>query len=401
MATFNYTALNPKGKQVKGTLNGDSDRHIRRLLKDDGLIPLSINAVTASSTSRFSLFQRKASARDMALVLRQLATLLQSGLTLDDSLKLMAEQSDSNKQHQLMLSWRGAIVEGQSLSSAMRNSPQKLPDSLIAAVAVGEETGHLDSVMKRLADEQERLMDNQQTLQGALVYPLVIITVAIAVLGFVMVYIVPRVTAIFEQQQMALPTVTRVVITTSNFFIDYWLLLAIAIASALFGFSLWLRNETNKRRWHQRLLALPVIGNWLLYSDLSDWCRGLAVLLKSGVPAVAAMKIATAAVANRALRLRLENATDQVRQGSSMYQALVQQPGLPAFMLHMVGSGEAGSELDTMLQRVADYYGKLLASSTETLLKLLNPLLLLIIAAIVAVIILGVLTPITQMNQMI
>ncbi len=400
MPTFNYLALSKKGKQTKGSINGDSERHVRRLLKDQDLVPLEISAV-AEKTAGFSLFQRKVKPSDTALILRQLATLLHSGLTLDDSLKLMAEQSETSTQKQLMLSWRGAIVEGQSLSSAMRNSPQKLSESLVAAVAVGEETGHLDNVMLRLADDQERLMENQQTLKGAMVYPALIITVAIGILVFVMVKIVPQITEIFTHQKAELPQVTQIVIGTSHFLINYGLYLFIVFVLSIIGFQYWLRKETNKFKWHSQLLKMPNIGHWILISDISDWCRGLAVLLGSGVPAVNSMQIATAAINNRAIRKRLEDATDQVRQGSSIHQALTQQPNMPGFMLHMVGSGEAGSELDSMLMRVADYYSNVLRSTIDTVLKLLNPILLIIIALVVMAIIFGVLTPIMQMNQMI
>lgn len=400
MATYNYLALSRQGKQQKGSLNGDSERHIRRQLKDQGLVPLTIKLARERSSGT-SLFQRKAKPSDVALILRQLATLLHSGLTLDDSLKLMAEQSETPLQKQLMLAWRSDIVEGQSLSGAMRNSPIKLADNLIAAVSVGEETGHLDNVMLRLAEDQERLMQNQQTLKGALVYPAMIISVALAVLIFVMVNVVPQVTEIFAHQKAELPNVTKVVIGLSNFLINYGIFLAIAIALAVLGFQMWLRKPQNRLRWHTRLLGVPQIGHWLLMGDISDWCRGLAVLLGSGVPAVSAMQIATAAVNNLMLRQRLQNATEQVRQGASIHQALVQQPGMPGFMLHMVGSGEAGSELDSMLMRVADYYANSLKSTIDTVLKLLNPLLLIIIAGVVMMIIFGVLTPIMQMNQMI
>lgn len=400
MATFHYLALSKQGKQTKGSMNGDSERHIRRQLKDEGLVPLEVKAV-AEKSAGFSLFQRSAKPSDTALILRQLATLLHSGLTLDDSLKLMADQSETALQKQLMLAWRGRIVEGESLSSAIRNSPIKLADSLVAAIAVGEETGHLDQVMLRLADDQERLMDNQQTLKGAMIYPALIISVALCVLVFVMVKIVPQITDIFAHQQAQLPRVTQAVIGISHFLIDYGLLLAAAIVAALVGLQLWLRDEAHKLRWHTRLLNTPQLGHWLLISDISDWCRGLSVLLGSGVPAVSAMQIATAAVNNRALRQRLAEATEQVRQGSSIHQALSQQTGMPGFMLHMVGSGEAGSELDSMLMRVADYYANVLRGAVDTVLKLLNPILLIIIALVVLTIILGVLTPIMQMNQMI
>ena len=400
MATYHYLALSKQGKQTKGSMNGDSERHIRRQLKDDGLVPLEVSAV-AEKPAGFSFFQRKAKPSDTALILRQLSTLLHSGLTLDDSLKLMAEQSETSLQKQLMLSWRGAIVEGESLSSAMRNGDIKLADNLVAAVAVGEETGHLDNVMMRLADDQERLMDNQQTLKDAMIYPAMIISVALLVLVFVMVKIVPQITDIFAHQQAELPQVTKVVIGISHFLINYGIFVALALVGAVAGFKFWLREEPNKIRWHEKLLHAPQLGHWILISDISDWCRGLAVLLGSGVPAVNAMQISTAAVNNRALRLRLEQATEQVRQGSSIHQALSQQTGMPGFMLHMIGSGEAGSELDNMLMRVADYYANVLHGTVDTVLKLLNPILLIIIALVVMAIIFGVLTPIMQMNQMI
>jgi general secretion pathway protein F len=400
MPTYHYTALTKAGQRKTGSLNGDSETQAKRLLKEQGLVPLKVGE-RHTTNGRFELWKQQLKTTDMAMILRQLATLLRSGLTLDDCLKLMAEQSESKRHAQLLRSWYGHIVEGDSLSGAMQNATTKVPDSVVASVAVGEETGHLDRVLLQLADEQEHLMANQQTLRSAMIYPALIILVAIGVLSFVMVKIVPQVVDIFAHQQQELPRVTRIVVGTSDFLINYGLYLLVALAVLFLGVRFWLTREANRLRWHKTLLKIPYIGRWLLLGDISDWCRGLGILLNSGVPAVAAMRISNATVNNRALKTKLETATEQVRQGSSIHHALVQQGGMPGFMLHMVGSGEASSELDAMLIRVADFYANTLKNATETLLKILNPVLLIIIALIVAAIMLGVLTPIMQMNQMI
>ena len=399
MASFHYRALTVSGKVKKGLLSGDSEQQIRRQLKSQELTPLVVTKIAEKQGKKWLHRQIKAS--ELALILQQLATLLGSGLPLDDCLSLMSEQSDTTLQKQLLMSWHSDISEGLSLSDAMRKSPQKIGDSLIAAVGVGEESGHLDSVILRLAQEQERLMQNKQTLKVALAYPAMIVVVAFMVLVFVMVNIVPQITAIFANKQVELPQVTQWVIGSSHFLLNYGWFALLVFVLLLLAFFLWLRDENNRRIWHRGLLQLPIIGHWLLISELSDWCRGLAVLMNSGVPVASSLGIAAVGVHNLALRQTMEAVNEQVRQGTSVHHALSQQAYMPGFLLHMIGSGEAGSDLDAMLMRVADYYADYLSSVVNVALKMLNPLLLIIIAMVVAAIIFGILTPIMQMNQMI
>ncbi|WP_432695300.1 type II secretion system F family protein [Marinobacterium sp. YM272] len=402
MATFKYRAIGPKGALVNDSINAESPRHARQLLKQQGIVALQLDEIQASATrSLLSRFSGSISHMALAMLLRQLATLIASGLPIDETLRLMASQSDDARQKRLLQSWMGSVSEGVSLSRAMQQGSPALPERIVAAVAVAEEVGHLDAVLDRLASDQERSLDNRKTLNGALIYPALLISIATAVLVFVMVNVVPKITSIFISQKTELPPVTQAVIAASNFLSSYGILVLLVMAGLVGGFIWRLQDPSRRLKWHTQLLQLPKLGYWLKLAVLSDWCRSMSLLLSSQVPVVNAMQIANAGVGNLCVRDRLDRVSRRVQEGESLHAALSEHPEFPGFMLHLIGSGEAGSNLVPMLQRVADYYSAILKSGIDTLLKLLNPLLLILIAGVIMVIILGVLTPIMQMNQMV
>jgi len=292
-------------------------------------------------------------------------------------------------------------MEGESLAQAMRRGSQGVSDSIVAATEVAERTGHLAGVLERLADEQERSLDNQRALKGALIYPALLITVSLAALVFVVTNIIPKISAVFVSQKSELPFVTEVVLGVSDFFIEYGVVMGIALLLTAIGLMMALQRPGFRLRVDALLLRLPKVGYWIKLSDFSDWTRNLALMLESGVPVVDALRIANFTVSNRVLRAGLNRVVEEVNGGESLSSSLATTAEVPKFMAHLISSGEKSGQLRQMLDKIASYYSKLLASSTETLLKILNPVLLIIIAGIITVIILGVITPIMQMNSMI
>ncbi|MAN54459.1 MAG: type II secretion system F family protein [Pseudomonadota bacterium] len=401
MPTFDYSAYNASGKLVRGIISAESERLARKTLKDKKLLASSIKQVKARSSSKKSLFERQSNFDnfDLSLLLHQQAILIQSGLPLEESLRMTIEQAETQKQRRMVESWRSEITEGRSFSEALRRSPYKIPEGVIAGVGVGEETGHLDKILLRLSDELSTSAENRKTVTRALIYPVTLISVSIAMVALMMVLVVPKITSVFASSNRELPWITELIIGVSKFVQDYGSAFLICLLTIFITFKVIIRNPDIRLRFHNLLLRLPGLGRWIRMADISDWARNLGVLLNSGVPALAALRISSAVVGNLSLRKSFDEVTESMRQGVSLHRALEKNLTESGFLVHMVGSGEASSELDKMLIRVAEYYSARLNNAVEVFLKLLNPMLILAMGAMILGIVAGIMLPIMDMNN--
>ena len=401
MPTFDYSAYNASGKLVRGIISAESERLARKTLKDKKLLASSIKQVKARSSSKKSLFERQSNFDnfDLSLLLHQQAILIQSGLPLEESLRMTIEQAETQKQRRMVESWRSEITEGRSFSEALRRSPYKIPEGVIAGVGVGEETGHLDKILLRLSDELSTSAENRKTVTRALIYPVTLISVSIAMVALMMVLVVPKITSVFASSNRELPWITELIIGVSKFVQDYGSAFLICLLTIFITFKVIIRNPNVRLRFHTLLLRLPGLGRWIRMADISDWARNLGVLLNSGVPALAALRISSAVVGNLSLRKSFDEVTESMRQGVSLHRALEKNLTESGFLVHMVGSGEASSELDKMLIRVAEYYSARLNNAVEVFLKLLNPMLILAMGAMILGIVAGIMLPIMDMNN--
>ena len=401
MPTFDYSAYNASGKLVRGIISAESERLARKTLKDKKLLASSIKQVKARSSSKKSLFERQSNFDnfDLSLLLHQQAILIQSGLPLEESLRMTIEQAETQKQRRMVESWRSEITEGRSFSEALRRSPYKIPEGVIAGVGVGEETGHLDKILLRLSDELSTSAENRKTVTRALIYPVTLISVSIAMVALMMVLVVPKITSVFASSNRELPWITELIIGVSEFVQDFGGAFLIFLLTIFITFKVIIRNPNIRLKFHTLLLRLPGLGRWIRMADISDWARNLGVLLNSGVPALAALRISSAVVGNLSLRKSFDEVTESMRQGVSLHRALEKNLTESGFLVHMVGSGEASSELDKMLIRVAEYYSARLNNAVEVFLKLLNPMLILAMGAMILGIVAGIMLPIMDMNN--
>ena len=401
MPTFDYSAYNTAGKLVNGVISADSERQARRQLKDKKLLPSTLDEVSKKASGKSSRRGREAKVDnlDLSLLLHQQAILIQSGLPLEESLRMTIEQAETDKQRRLVESWRSEITEGRSFSEALRRSPYKIPESIVAGVGVGEETGHLYKILLRLSEELETSAENRKTVTRALIYPVTLISVSIIMVSIMMVWVVPKITAVFASSKRDLPWITEVVVAISNFTQNYGLFIVGFVMLAILVFNQAMKRPELKLRWHSMILSTPGMGRWVRMADISDWSRNLGVLLSSGVPALAALKISSAVVSNLALQSRFDRITEAMRQGTSLHKALEDNLEGSGFLVHMVGSGEASSELDKMLLRVAEYYSSRLNNAVEVFLKLLNPIVILIMGAMILGIVAAIMLPIMDMNN--
>ncbi|MDG1494431.1 MAG: type II secretion system F family protein [Porticoccaceae bacterium] len=402
MPAFDYAAYDPSGKRVSGVISADSERHARRLLKDKKLLPSELSEVSQTETKKSgSRRQARVNNFDLSLLLQQQAILIESGLPLEDALRMTIEQAETEKQRRMLQSWRSEIIEGRSFSEALRRSPYKIPESIIAGISVGEESGHLHKVLMRLAEDLETSAENRKTISRAMIYPATLISTSIIVVAIMMVWVVPKITAIFVSSNRELPLVTRLVINLSEFTQNYGLFFAVVMVALYLGFARAMRDPQRKKRWHSFMLTMPGLGRWIRMANIADWSRSLGVLLSNGVPALAALKISSSVVTNLDLRSKMEGVTEAMRQGSTLHSALQSSDIGSGFLVHMVGSGEASSELDKMLLRVSDYYSLRLNNAVEVFLKLINPILIIFMGVIILSVVAAVMLPIMDMNNMI
>jgi general secretion pathway protein F len=403
MTAYRYRALNPQGKIVKGVLEGDSERQIRANLRGQKLRPVEV--ATASQQSRRpgvgGLFQPRVSSGDLSLVTRQLATLVQSNLPLDECLQAAAEQSRKNRMKGLLLQVRSRVAEGHNLAYAMGEFPQVFNEMYRAMIAAGEHAGFLGAVLEQLADYGEKRQYTQQKLKMAMIYPFILLGVAVSVIVAMMVYVVPEMVGIFAHTNSELPALTSALIASSDFLQNWglWCLLGILVSVVLFR--RMLKNPARRRNWHQFLLRIPAISSLLVAVDTARFASTLSILMASGVPLLESLRIAGAVLTNLVLREHSVAVAERVQEGSSLHRALQLSSYFPPMMVHMVASGEASGELETMLERSAINQERELEMTLGTMMAIFEPLMVVMMGGMVLVIVLAVLLPIFELNTMV
>ncbi len=404
MGAYEYTALDSGGRERKGILEGDTARQIRQSLRDKGWAPLAVTEITEQNQERarrWTLFQRGASAADIALITRQFATLVRSGLPIEEALRAVSEQCEKPRLKSMLMAVRARIMEGQTLASALSAFPRAFPDLYRATVSAGEQSGHLDTVLDRLADYTENRQAVRSKVMLSLIYPVLVIVVALLVVGLLLAYVVPQVVSVFQDTGEALPLLTRGLIAASNFARDWGLLLIVFAVLAATGWRLLLRRESARRKWHRFLLRLPLVSRLIRGMNAARFARTLSILAESGVPVLDALRISAEVVTNLPMHAAVENAARQVREGASLSRSLSQSGYFPPMTIHLIASGESSGRLELMLERAAISQERELESVIQTMLGLFGPLLILVMGGIVLLIVLAILLPIFNLNQLV
>lgn len=338
---------------------------------------------------------------ELALFTRQLATLVAAGLPVEESLHTIARQSDKRRVSALVMNVRAQVLEGHSLATALNAYPSAFGTMYRSTVAAGEQSGYLHAVLDNLADHTEHRFESVRNVQMALFYPILLFVVSIAIIAGLMVYVVPKIVGVFERTGNELPFLTTALIDISAFLRGNWWVVAIAVVAIVLLVRWLLRQSEFRLRWDHRKLKLPIAGKVVRSGNASRYASTLAILSASGVPLVDAMQIARSVVTNSWLKRRLAEAVQRVSEGSSLRAALEGVRYFPPMLLHMVASGEASGQLDSMLAKVADYQQKELTRLVTTLVQLFQPVMLLFMAGLVLLIVLAILVPILSMNQLV
>ena len=409
MAAYEFIALDARGRRQKGVLEADSVRQIRQQLRDRGWAPVSVEATASASTAQQDAagtrsgfrFRRGLSPLELAIITRHLATLVGSGLPIEEALNAAAQQADRPRLKSILLAVRARVLEGYPLAAALAEFPAAFDDLYRATVSAGEHAGHLEEVLENLAEFTERRQESGQNVQMALLYPIILIFISLLIVGGLLAYVVPEIVGVYSDTGQELPWLTVALIAMSEFLAAWGAALLGAVLVAIVGVARWLQLSGPKKRFHGLLLRLPITRSFVRAANASQFANTLAILTGSGVPLVDAMSISAQVVPNVRLRESIGGATQRVAEGTSLRMALEEVGQFPPLMIHMVGSGEASGDLDAMLARVAGHLERDLQRTVTVMLELLKPGMLLIMGGLVLLIVLAILLPILNLNQLV
>jgi len=403
VGAFQFIALDQAGKESKGLIEGDTAKHVRQILRERELFPVRVTEVAQKESRRQASFtlRRGISPGELALLTRQIASLSKSGLPLEEALLAVSEQNDQPRTKAILLGVRSKVIEGHTMADGLSEFPQAFPELYRATVAAGEHSGHLDIVLDRLADYTEARHELRQRVSNAMIYPVVLVVMAIGIISFMLATVVPKIVNVFQNSAAELPALTRGLIATSDFLHDYWILLIVGTAAAIYGLRSILRRDEPRRRYHQLLLRLPVIGRLTRGINTARFTRTFSILTGSGVPVLEAMKISSEVIENLPMREAVTKAALKVREGGSISKSLEASKLFPPMMIHLVSTGEAGGRLEEMLTRSAAGQEREIDGLIAALLGILQPLLIVIMGAVVLTIVLAILLPIFEINNLI
>ena len=411
MAAYEFTALDASGREQRGVLEGDSPRQIRQLLREKQWLPLQVMPVSGerrnggaapSGAQRWSFSWRAAiKAADVALLTRQLATLVRAAVPLEESLRAVAEQSERPAVQKVLAAVRSRVIEGHTLAHALGEFPKVFPEIYRATVAAGEQSGRLDTVLERLADYTENRDQLRQRVLGAMLYPIVLTVMCVVIIAGLLTYVVPKVVEVFESGRNALPWMTRALLAASDFLATFgpWILAALVLAAVVFA--RWVRAPATRRKVDALLLRMPLVGRLVRGFNTARFTRTFSILTGSAVPVLEALRIAGAVIGNLPMRDAVERAAERVREGAPIGRSLAVGALFPPMTVHLISSGEASGKLEEMLERAASNQERELDGLLTALVGLLGPMLIVAMGVFVTAIVFAMLMPIFEMNTLV
>ena len=405
MAAFEYVAVDTGGREKRGVMEGDSARQVRQSLREQSLLPVNVTEVaetkSAPGPGGIQLKRGGLNATELSLITRQLATLVRSGLPLEEALLAVSQQTEKARAAAIVAAVRSRVMEGRSLADGLGAFPQAFPAIYTATVAAGEQSGRLDSVLERLSDYTESRQVLQSKIRNAMVYPVLLTVVCVVIVSLLLAYVVPVVVNVFRTGKQQLPLITRALIWLSDGFRNYWWLIALLLIGATWGFRRWLERPGARKRWHLFQLNLPIVGRVVRGVNAARFARTLSILTASSVPVLEALRIAGEVVANVPMRDAIREAAVKVREGSPIARSLGASKLYPPMLIHLIASGETSGELESMLERAAANQEREMDGIVNTAVNILGPAMILLMGGFVLLIVLALLLPIFQLNQLV
>lgn len=403
MAVFEYQAIAKTGKSVKGVIDADSAAVARRKLREQDLFPTDVRQAAEGRSDQgdsnlLAKFSR-VSTRELALATRQLGTLLQAGMPLVDSMTAMLEQTTNRTLRRALYTVRDRVSEGKGLGDSLAQHPSIFNELFVNMVRAGETSGALEQVLFRLADVQERQSKLNARVMSALLYPSIMALFAVGVVVILMTIVVPRVTALFMQQDdMVLPTSTRLLIVSSDFLRDYWIVLVIILIMLIVIWRAWLARPQGRLAWDTFKLKVPVLGALYVKIICTRLSRTLGTMLQNGLTMMNALDIVKTVVQNRRVEEVVETVKAEVRRGRDLSEPLRTSGIFPPLLVHMVELGQRSGELEDMLIRVADTYEDDVTLTVDAAVGLIEPLIIIVMGVVVGFLVVSILLPILQIT---
>lgn len=385
-------------------IEGDNARQVRARLKEQGLMPVEVNETRQKAkkqTEQAGLtFKRGISTPDLALITRQLATLVQSGMPLEECLKAVSEQSEKPRIRTMLLAVRSKVTEGYTLADSLADFPHIFDDLFRSMVSAGEKSGHLDAVLERLADYAENRQKMRSKLQQAMIYPVVLVVFAVGIVAFLLAAVVPKIVGQFVQMGQELPQSTQFLLASSDFIQNWGIQILVALTVLVYLFKFALSKPNLRLSWDRKIVHMPMIGKISRGLNTSRFARTLSICTSSAIPILEGMKVAVDVMSNHYVKQQVLSATDNVREGASLRKSLEQTKLFPPMMLHMIASGEQSGELESMLTRAADNQDANFESTVNIALGIFTPALIALMAGLVLFIVMATLMPILEMNNL-
>jgi general secretion pathway protein F len=402
---YEYRALNASGRSIKGIVDADSSRAARLKLRRDGIFPIELREEADAQSDKRELdvlrVFRRIKLQEVAIMVRQLSTLLSAGLPLVESLTAVIEQVSNPALKKIVTQVRERVNEGSSLADAFAQYPRVFSPLFVNMTRAGERSGALEIVLERLADFTESQVAFRHKISAAMVYPILMTFVGIGVLGFLLGYVIPTVTQIFEDMKQSLPLPTLLLMTASDTLRRFWWVGVVVVAIVLFGIDRYSRSEAGRLVIDRIKIKAPIFGPLALKVAIARFTRTLAILLKSGVPVLTSMDIVKTVVNNRVLEHVIEAARDNIREGQDIAPPLRRSQLFPPLATTMIAVGEKSGKLEDMLMRVSDVFETDVETTVQGLMALIEPLMILVMGSIVGFIALSILLPIFQLNQIV
>jgi len=409
MPVYEYRGLNEQGEEVSGILDAESKAALRRQLQSEGIYTTDIfegegaESVANGNDIELSQIFERVTLRDIAMLTRNLATLLNAGIPLVRALDAINDQLEKDELKRVISDVRRQVNEGSSLANALAAHPKHFSHLYQNMVKAGESSGNLGVVLERLTEFLDAKIELRGKVIGAMVYPVLMMLIGAILLGLIFTFVIPKVTQLFQDQGAALPWITRLLIGISNL-LSNWVFLLFAIPTTIgliAGFVHWKNTPEGKRIWDNFVLRVPIFGSLVRMIAVSRFARTLGTLLASGVPLLTAMEIVKNILGNARLVSVIEEARQDIEEGESIAEPLKRSGEFPPLVTHMISVGEQSGQLEEMLDNVAVSYDQQVDMRIEALTTLLEPLMIIIMGGGVAIVVFAVMLPLLQMNQMV
>lgn len=400
MPNFTYSARNNQGKEVKGKIEARDGQAVVEILQDKGLVVVNVKEqATFDIESLGQINIGGVPMKDKVVFMRQLATMVGAGLPLTRGLQVMEQQISNPLFKRVITQVKSSVEAGKSLAESFRNSDEVFDDITINLIEAGESSGNLDDILNKLAIELEESKKLQGKLKGALTYPLILLVIIVGVMVLMMLVLVPAMSDIYGEFGGELPTITRVMVAMSDFFINYWWAIVIVLLGLLIGYKVWVDTPKGKRTKDKIIVKIPIMGTIVSKMQLAQFTRLLGLLLGSGLSIIRALELTAMSLSNDMFKEVIFEAKEEVERGGSLALPIARSDYYPLIVSSMIAVGEETGELDTVLAKVSQYYKEEVDQATENMSSLLEPVFLVIMGVAVAFIALGVYTPMFQLSE--